>query len=37
MTLIFQNLPFDNVLVADLEFDGYNILQFSALLFIRRR
>lgn len=35
MTLIFQNLPFDNVLVADLEFDGYNILQFSALLFTR--
>lgn len=35
MTLVFSDLPFDNVLVSDVEFDNYNILQFSALLFTR--
>lgn len=35
MRLVFSNLPFDNVLVVDVEFDNYNILQFSALLFVR--
>lgn len=37
MTVLFHNLPFDNVLVADVEFDGYKILQFSALLFQRKK
>lgn len=36
MVVSFYGLPFDNVLVADLEFDNFNILQFSALLFKRK-
>lgn len=36
MRLVFSGLPFDNILVADVEFDNYKILQFSALLFVRK-
>lgn len=36
MRLVFTNMPFEHVLVADLEFDNFNILQFSALLFTRK-